>query len=127
MYDTVVVQELQAFKEWQECIEDFCLLKWELSMRPSSVLELCLKIRCATRIEQSVIVDDGSQEQRMGDARIEGNFLGWLHIEESLLALLVEQQDVIGLKADDRELLAICSIAHQRNLLSLYTFRLILI
>ena len=96
-------------------------------MSSSSVFELCLKVGCATRVEQAIIVDDGPQEQRVSDARIEGNILAWLHIEESLLGLLVEQQDVVWLKADDRELLAICSIAHQRNLLSLYTFRLILI
>ena len=63
----------------------------------------------------------------MHNVRMQSQVAGPLQIMVCLFGWLMEQKDVVGLELHDGELLAVCSIAHSKNLLSLYFFRLILI
>ena len=63
----------------------------------------------------------------MNDMLMKLSFRSGFDIEICFFGRLVKEQNVIGFKSDDSEFFSICSIVHLRNLLSLLTFRLILI
>lgn len=91
-------------------------------MRSSPIFKFCLKRGQSAGIEEAVVVDDGSEEKRMSNVGEKFCIGRGLEVAIGLFGGFMKEEDVVGFKADDGKLFAICSIAHQRNLFSLLCF-----
>lgn len=114
MYDSIFMQKHQTFYQWSKRIDDLLLLKIDNFMASSSVLQFSFNVGDSPRVEQTVVVDDGSDEGGVGNLGMEWR-LGWcLEILVGFLSVFMVEEDVVGFKADYAKLFGVCSIVHLR-------------
>lgn len=68
MDDVILVKGSDAFDDREESIEDFLFIKMDDVVAAFSIFDLRLKCGLLLSIEESIIVPDGSQKRRVGDA-----------------------------------------------------------
>ena len=73
MNNSFLMKKLYALKQRQKSIGDFGLVKRKRNMSASTVLELSFKGRDTTGIEETVVVDDRSDETGVDNVRMERN------------------------------------------------------
>lgn len=83
-------------------------------MSISPYLQLSSNVRVGFGIEQTFVVEHWSDKRLMEDLRMEGSLGRGLKVLISFSSGFVEEEDVVGLKADYSKLLAYCSIIHLR-------------
>ncbi len=108
----VFVQKHQTLHERGEGIKDLLLIEINDIMSPLSVLQLGFDGGEAAGVEQPVVVDDGSDEGGVGELGVEGGGGPGLEVLVGCFGVFMVEEDVVGFKADDCELLGVCSIVH---------------
>jgi hypothetical protein len=79
------VQEQQAVNQRRKSVYDLLLVEGRRHVRPPPVLELGLEGRQTARVEQAVVVDDGTDEGGVGELGKQGDVGGGLEIFVGLL------------------------------------------
>lgn len=114
------VEKGDAFEDGDEGIEDFFLGVVDDLVGLLPVFEFYLESGESLGVEKSVVVDDGTNQRGVREVRRWVSFALTLEVLVSLLAGLVQQQDVPRLKFYYAELLAYCSLRHPLRIYFVY-------
>lgn len=73
MDDAILMKKLKALEERYKSIDDFGLLKWNGIMSSFTIFYLGFKSGLSSWIKKAIVVDNGSEEERMSDVRAESS------------------------------------------------------